>query len=91
NIAKEVFAEMARSGASPKKIIDEKGLVQISDSGEIEAAARKVIEDNPKAVADYRGGKATAVKFLMGQVMRATKGKANPKVVEELLTKILSE
>ncbi len=91
NIAKEVFAEMSKTGASPKAIIEEKGLVQISDSGELEAVARKVIEDNPKAVADYRSGKATAVKFLMGRVMRATKGKANPKVVEELLTKILTE
>jgi aspartyl-tRNA(Asn)/glutamyl-tRNA(Gln) amidotransferase subunit B len=91
NMAKEVFAEMAKTGASPKEIIEKRGLVQISDTGELEAIARKAIADNPKAVADYRAGKPTAVQFLVGQIMRATKGKANAKLAADILLKILNE
>jgi len=91
NMAKEVFAEMAKDGKSAKEIIEKKGLVQISDTGELEQIARKAVADNPKAVADYKAGKPTAVQFLVGQVMRATKGKANAKVAADVLLKILSE
>jgi aspartyl-tRNA(Asn)/glutamyl-tRNA(Gln) amidotransferase subunit B len=91
NMAKEVFAEMAKDGKSAKEIIEKRGLVQISDTGELEAVARKAIADNPKAVADYKAGKPTAVQFLVGQIMRATKGKANAKVAADVLLKILSQ
>jgi aspartyl-tRNA(Asn)/glutamyl-tRNA(Gln) amidotransferase subunit B len=89
NIAKEVFAEMAKSGKPPAEIVKTKGMAQISDSGELEEAVKKVISENGKAVADYRAGKKQAAGFLMGQVMRATKGKANPDVVQQLIKKIL--
>ena len=72
----------ARSAA---EIIKEKDLSQISDSGAVAEAVVGVIKDNAKAVADYNAGKETALKFLVGQVMRLTRGRANPQVVNELL------
>lgn len=82
--AKTVFEEMFMTGKDPEAIVKEKGLVQISDSGELEAVARKVIEANPQPVADYMGGKAASLGFLVGQMMKETKGKANPGMVNEL-------
>lgn len=90
-IAKQVFPEMWETGKSPDVIIKEKGLVQISDTGALEALAAKIIAANPQSVADFKAGKKKAVGFLMGQIMKETKGKANPQVVNGILTKKLSE
>jgi aspartyl-tRNA(Asn)/glutamyl-tRNA(Gln) amidotransferase subunit B len=88
--AKEVFAEMFASGRDPESIVLEKGLQQESDSGAIEVLARQAIEANPKAVAEYRGGKTASINFLKGQVMKLSQGKANPSVVNDILERLLS-
>jgi len=88
-IAKDVFEEMYRSGGRPEKIVKEKGWVQILDTGEIEGAIQRVIEANPKQLEEYRGGREKLFGFFVGEVMKQTKGKANPKLVNELLTKKL--
>jgi aspartyl-tRNA(Asn)/glutamyl-tRNA(Gln) amidotransferase subunit B len=84
-MAKTVFAEMFTTGKDPEEIIKEKGLVQISDEGALEAIVDKVIAANPQSVEDYRGGKKKAMGFLVGQIMKETKGQANPGVVNKLL------
>jgi aspartyl-tRNA(Asn)/glutamyl-tRNA(Gln) amidotransferase subunit B len=84
-IAKAVFEEMFATGADPEQIVQEKGLVQISDEKAIEAVVWQIIEANPKSVADYKSGKEQAIGFLVGQVMKETKGKANPGLVNKLL------
>ena len=90
-IAKQVFPEMWETGKEAEAIVKEKGLVQISDTGALEALADKIIAANPQSVADFKAGKKKAVGFLMGQVMKETKGQANPQVVNGILTKKLSE
>lgn len=90
-IAKTVMEEMIQTGKAPKVIIQEKGLVQISDSGEIEQIVKKVIDGNPGPVAQYKSGKTGTFGFLVGQVMKATQGRANPQAVNELLKKTLEE
>lgn len=82
---KEVFTEMFASGKAPGVVVEEKGLSQVSDTGELEAFCDQVIEANPGPVADYRSGKTAAINFLKGQVMKLSKGKANPNVVGEIL------
>jgi len=82
---------MYRSGREPEKIVQEKGLVQLTDSGEIQRVVQGVLEENPKLVEDYREGKEQLLGFFVGQVMKATRGKANPKLVNELLRKSLSK
>ncbi|MCL5290018.1 MAG: Asp-tRNA(Asn)/Glu-tRNA(Gln) amidotransferase subunit GatB [Bacillota bacterium] len=84
-IAKTVFEEMFDSGKDPETIVKEKGLVQISDEGAIAAVVDEVIAANPKSVQDYQAGKTQAIGFLVGQVMKATRGKANPDLVNKLL------
>lgn len=88
--AKDVLTQMLDSGKSADSIIEEKGLAQISDSSELSSAADKVIAENAKSVRDYKSGKANALMFLLGQVMKQTKGKANPKVVQDILKEKLS-
>ena len=90
-IAKKVFAEMVETGKPPKQIIDEKGLAQVTDTGAIEDAVRAVIEANPSQVEQYKGGKENLIGYFVGQVMKATKGAANPKVVNETLRRLLGE
>lgn len=90
-IAKKVFAEMVDTARSPKAIIDEQGLAQVTDSGAIEDEVRRVIEANPSQVAQYKNGKANLIGYFVGQVMKATKGAANPKVVNETLRRLLDE
>ncbi len=90
-IAKDLLPEMFATGKAPKALVEEKGLVQISDTGALEAIVRDVVAANPGPAADYRGGKKQAFGFLVGQAMKATKGKGNPKIVNELLAKILDE
>jgi len=84
-IAKEVFSDMIHTGNDPQEIIEGKGLSQISDEGLIESVIDKVIAGNPGVIEDYKKGKKNALAFLVGQVMKETKGKANPKIVNELL------
>lgn len=88
---KAVLEEMFTTGCPAGDIIKEKGLAQISDAAEIEQVVSEVIRDNATAVADYKGGKPQALKFMVGQIMRLTKGRASPAVATELLTKKLGE
>ena len=88
-IAKKVFAEMWTNPDAPEKIVKDKGLVQITDASAIEGVVDEVIANNPKAVEEYKGGKKKAIGALVGQVMKATKGKANPQMVNQLLAKKL--
>lgn len=90
SIAKKVFSEMWETGKSPEAIVEEQGLKQINDDGAIKNIASEVIANNPKVVADYLGGKEAAIQSLVGQVMKATKGKANPQSVVAILKEILS-
>ena len=90
-IAKDVLAEMFESGAEAKDVVESKGLSQVSDTGLLEEIATKVVSANPKSVEDYKAGKTKALGALVGQIMKETKGKANPKVVNEILVKKLSE
>lgn len=90
SIAKTVFADMWETGKSANKIVDEKGLKQISDDDELKKMAQEVINNNPKPVNDYLNGKEAAIQALMGQMMKLTKGKANPKVVIGILKDLLS-
>jgi len=89
--AKMVFEEMFNTGKDAADIIAQRGLSQISDTEQIEKDVIAVIKSNTQAVADYKAGKAPALQFLVGQVMRATKGRANPRVVNELLKQKLEE
>ncbi|EJW15070.1 Asp-tRNA(Asn)/Glu-tRNA(Gln) amidotransferase subunit GatB [Paenibacillus alvei] len=90
-IAKTVFKEMLETGKAPQAIVEEKGLVQISDEGAIKTVVEQVIASNPQSVEDYRAGKQKAIGFLVGQVMKETKGKANPGLVNQLLVQCLGE
>lgn len=84
-IAKTVFKEMIESGQDPQKIVEEKGLIQISDEGAILAVVDQVLAANPQSVADILAGKDKAIGFLVGQIMKETKGKANPGLVNKLI------
>jgi aspartyl-tRNA(Asn)/glutamyl-tRNA(Gln) amidotransferase subunit B len=90
-IAKIVLEEMFSTGKDAEEIITQRGLSQISDTSEIELIVGQVLEDNLKAVGDYKAGKTQSVAFLVGQVMKATKGRANPKVVNAQLKKKMEE
>ena len=89
SIAQTVFAEMFATGESPAKIVEAKGLAQVSDTGAIEKFCDEVIAANPKPVEDYKSGKLAALNSLKGQVMKLSKGKANPALVGEILEKKL--
>jgi aspartyl-tRNA(Asn)/glutamyl-tRNA(Gln) amidotransferase subunit B len=82
---KDVLVEMFKTGKSAQTIIEEQGLVQVSDTAEIDSLIDGVIAASPDQVANYRSGKETLFGFFVGQVMKASKGKANPKVVNERL------
>ncbi len=90
-IAKDVLAAMFETGKSAGEIVEEQGLKQISDSGELEGIIAGVIADNPGPVGDFRAGKEKALGFLVGQIMKATKGQANPQMVNDLLREKLGE
>ncbi len=89
-IAKEVFTEMFATGQDPQAIIKEKGLVQISDEGALQAVIDEVLNNNPKSIEDFKAGRKQAMGFLVGQVMKATKGQANPALVNKLLAEKLN-
>ena len=82
---KDVLVEMFATGKAAATVIEEKGLVQVSDTGEIDRVIDEVIAANSKQLEQYRGGKETLFGFFVGQVMKASKGKANPKIVNERL------
>lgn len=88
-IAKTVFEEMARTGMTPASIVEKKGLVQVTDVSSIEGVVLKVLSNNPAEVEEYKKGKTRLIGFFVGQVMKETKGKANPKIVNEVLNKKL--
>ncbi|MDD5145826.1 MAG: Asp-tRNA(Asn)/Glu-tRNA(Gln) amidotransferase subunit GatB, partial [Candidatus Pacebacteria bacterium] len=89
--AKMVLSEMFAKGGDPSNIIKEKGLEQVSDTGELESVIADILKNNPKVVEDYKNGRTNAFQFLVGQIMAKTKGKANPKIVQEILTKLLTK
>jgi aspartyl-tRNA(Asn)/glutamyl-tRNA(Gln) amidotransferase subunit B len=88
-IGKQVFEEMYRTGKEPEEIVQEKGWVQIQDSSELAEVVDQVLASNPDEVSKYRAGKEKVFGFFVGQVMKATRGQANPKLVNELLRKKL--
>jgi aspartyl-tRNA(Asn)/glutamyl-tRNA(Gln) amidotransferase subunit B len=90
-IAKTVFDEMTNSGKPPETIVEEKGLVQVVDADSIGTVIDGVLADHPKEVESYRNGKTKLMGFFVGQVMQATRGKANPKIVNDILRKKLGE
>jgi aspartyl-tRNA(Asn)/glutamyl-tRNA(Gln) amidotransferase subunit B len=85
-IAKKVFKEMIENGGEPEQIVKDKGLVQISDEGEILNMVTETLDNNPQSIDDYKNGKDKAIGFLVGQIMKASRGKANPQLVNKLLT-----
>ena len=89
-IAKTVFDEVWQSGKTADQVIEEKGLKQVTDTGAIETIVDEVIAANPDPVAEYRAGKEKLMGFFVGQVMKASKGKANPGMVNQLLNKKLA-
>ena len=87
--AKDVLKEMWETGKDPSLVIKEKNLVQIKNAGELETAANKIIAENQTAVSDYKKGKVESLQFLVGQIMKETRGKANPEIISEILKKLL--
>ncbi|MBC1743022.1 Asp-tRNA(Asn)/Glu-tRNA(Gln) amidotransferase subunit GatB [Listeria welshimeri] len=84
-IAKKVFRELAQNGGDAEQVVKDKGLVQISDEGALRTIIGEILDNNEQSIADYKNGKDRAVGFLVGQVMKATKGQANPPMVNKLL------
>ncbi len=90
-MAKDIIVEMYRTGKSPQTVIEEKGMIQITDEGTLEKTVAEVIAANPTQLAQYRGGKEKLFGYFVGQVMKATQGKANPQLINELLKKMLAK
>lgn len=88
-VAKEVFERIFKEDIEPEKYVEEKGLKTVNDEGKLRTVAAQIIRENPKSVEDYRGGKEKAIGFLVGQTMKAMKGKGNPGMVRELLKELL--
>ncbi|HEX9388588.1 MAG TPA: hypothetical protein VF918_19850, partial [Anaerolineales bacterium] len=91
NSGKVVLGELFKNGGKPEQIVKAKNLAQVSDVGFIQETISKILNDNPKEVEQYLAGKESILQWLMGQVARATKGKADPTVARELLVKTLQE
>ena len=89
NIGKQIIVEMMETGEKASAIVEKKGLSQISDTGAIKEIAQKIIEANPSQVEAYRGGKDKLFGFFVGQVMKETKGRANPQSVNQILKELL--
>ena len=89
--AKQVFDEVFETGREPKSVVEEKGLTQVSDEGAIEEEVQKILDASPDQVKQYKDGNEKVLGFFVGQVMKASKGKANPKLVNEILRRLLSE
>ena len=90
-IAKQIFEEMFETGEKAEDIVNKKGLIQISDEGAIKEICQKIVDANPQSIADYKAGKDRAIGFLVGQIMKETKGKANPQIVNKLLLEIINK
>ena len=90
-IAKDIFEEMLSSGQAPDSIVEKKGLRQVSDESEIDKVVQEVLQSNPDEVQRYIGGKDKVFGFFVGEVMKKTRGKANPKVLNELLRQKLEK
>lgn len=88
-VAKEVFEHVFRENTDPEVYVEEHGLKTMNDEGMLRELAEKVIAENPKSVADFKGGKEKALGALVGQMMKATKGKANPAMIQKLLREAL--
>ena len=84
-IAKKVFAELIEHGGDAEKIVKEKGLVQVSDSGQLLAWVNEALDNNPKSIEDYKNGRDRAIGFLVGQIMKVSKGQANPQMINKML------
>src|SRR5690606_18902419 len=84
-IGKKVVEELIVKGGDPEKIVKEKGLVQISDPEQLKEIVNKVLDENEQSIIDYKAGKGKALGFLVGQIMKATKGQANPPMVNKIL------
>ena len=91
SVAKDVFTEIFKNDVDPEKYVEEKGLKQDNDEEGLKTVIEEVVAANPQSVADFKAGKEKAIGFLMGQVMRASKGKANPAIVQKILREILSK
>ena len=89
SVAKEVFEVIFDQDIDPKQYVEEKGLKSMNDEGALRATIEQIIADNPQSVEDYHNGKEKAIGFLVGQTMKATKGKANPGLVNKLLKELL--
>ena len=89
SVAKEVFEQMFKENVDPQVYVEEHGLKTVNDAGALEAVVKKVLENNPKVLEEYRGGKEKVLGFLVGQVMKEMKGKANPAMAGELLKKLI--
>lgn len=90
-IAKKVFAETIANGTDPKKYVEDKGMVQLSDTSVLEPMVKEVVDNNPQSVEDFKNGKDRAIGYLVGQIMKQTRGKANPKVINQLLNQELQK
>jgi len=90
-IAKDIIVEMLETGAKADDIVAKKGLRVISDEGELIAIVEKIIKDNPNQVAAYKGGKDKLFGFFVGQAMKATQGRANPQLINDIIKKKLAE
>ncbi len=90
-VAKEVFERIFKEDIDPERYVEEKGLKTVNDEGALRAVAEQVIKEHPQSVEDYRGGKEKAIGFLVGQVMKAMKGKANPAMVSRLLKELVEQ
>jgi aspartyl-tRNA(Asn)/glutamyl-tRNA(Gln) amidotransferase subunit B len=88
-IAKDIFPQIIGNNKSPKKIVEEKGLIQVSDTELIESLAKKLVEDNPEEVEKFKQGKDRVLGFFVGQIMKETKGKANPQMVSDIVKKYM--
>ncbi|APT15179.1 Asp-tRNA(Asn)/Glu-tRNA(Gln) amidotransferase subunit GatB [Lactobacillus jensenii] len=88
-IAKKVFAETVANGTDPKKYVEENGMAQLSDLSVLEPMVKEIVDNNPQSVEDFKNGKDRAIGFLVGQIMKQTHGKANPKIINQLLNKEL--
>lgn len=91
NAAKKVLAQMFTEDAEPMALVEKLGLAQVSDEGELLKMIEEVLKENPQSVADFKAGKNKAMGFLMGQIMKASKGKANPQMINKLLGEALSK
>ena len=90
-IAKQIFEEMFETGEKAEDIVNKKGLVQISDEGAIKEICQRIVDANPQSIADYKAGKDRAIGYLVGQIMKETKGKANPQIVNKILLEIINK